>query len=415
MTLNKVFRIVPVLAMLAALIGRQDVAFAQTPDITVRFANPQNDCATLEYCLDMEFKADMTGQEVFGMNVRFFYDDSVLEFVDFRDFQGGYGPVAPNPPIILTSEPAGPALFNFAGAAEFVNGAIQLVSPGEPPVVLDTAEWTKLFQVCFLVDDPNANLDTFCPSIVFDLEQDPSNGGYLTGDDGIVITVVDPDPNGQSLPAYESVAQFNWEYIGNGTPPYGQPVDSVCSNINCALPLTLLAFNGAATETGNLLNWQTNDESNFLGFQVQRSVDLVTWKDLGFVPGEGNADEIHAYQYLDVSPDQGTDYYRLKLSDHDGMRRHSGIISIRNTKTPVFHELTVYPNPVKDGRIFVWLTRDPEPGSIVRLLDYTGRVIIERLISQSGMDLDVRELPSGVYLVWVITGSQRLVTRIYVD
>src|SRR5688572_14362991 len=129
---------------------------AQIPVITVRFANPQNDCVTQEYCLDVEFRSDTTEQELFGMNVRFFYDDDVLEFVNFRDYQGGYGAVVPDPPIISTSEPAGPALFNFTGAAEFVNGAIQLVNFGPPPIILDTTQWSKLFQICFLVDDPNA-------------------------------------------------------------------------------------------------------------------------------------------------------------------------------------------------------------------------------------------------------------------
>ena len=29
-------------------------------------------------------------QELFGMNVRFFYDDDILELIDFCDFLGGY-------------------------------------------------------------------------------------------------------------------------------------------------------------------------------------------------------------------------------------------------------------------------------------------------------------------------------------
>ena len=114
---------IPLWAVLSGLSLFHIALEAQIPVITVRFANPQNDCVTQEYCLDVELRSDITDQELFGMNVRFFYDDDVLEFVDFRDYQGGYDAVAPDPPIISTSEPAGPALFNFPGAAEFVNGA----------------------------------------------------------------------------------------------------------------------------------------------------------------------------------------------------------------------------------------------------------------------------------------------------
>ena len=57
-------------------------SYSQTT-VTVRYANGTYDCNTEEYCLDVEFQADEVGQEVYGMNVRFFYDDDILEFVDF--------------------------------------------------------------------------------------------------------------------------------------------------------------------------------------------------------------------------------------------------------------------------------------------------------------------------------------------
>ena len=226
--------------------------------------------------------------------------------VDFRNFQGGYGAVAPNPPVIVTSGPAGPALFNFEGPAEFVNGAMQLINSNAPPILLDTVEWTKIFQICFLVDDPNANLDTFCPSVIWDLEQNPENGGFLSGDDGIVITVDDPDPNNESLPALENVVQFNWMYSGNGTPPYGLPVDSTCSNINCTLPLNLLSFTGEATERGNKLEWKTSNEINVAGFELQRSLDALLWESLGFIKGADVSGEQQTYSFLDQYPAWGT-------------------------------------------------------------------------------------------------------------
>ncbi|MEP6792866.1 MAG: hypothetical protein ABJB16_00955, partial [Saprospiraceae bacterium] len=188
---------------------------SQVPVVTARFANPAYNCAN-EYCVDVEFRSDTPGVQIFGVNVRFFYPDSILEFIGFSDFQGGYGPVAPDPPIILTSAFAGTTLFNFNGPADFVNGAVQLVDPGIV-TYLDTATWTKLFQICFHIDDPNPNLQSFCPSLVWDLEQFPSNGefrqGYLLGDDGVVITLVDAMNNNESIETTEDVVQFNWMYI----------------------------------------------------------------------------------------------------------------------------------------------------------------------------------------------------------
>jgi hypothetical protein len=400
---------------LIGLTGSGSAIIGQTPVVTVRFANPQNDCATQEYCLDVEFKANMPDLEVFGMNVRFFYDDDILELIDFRDFQGGYGPVAPNPPASSTSIPAGPALFNFEGAAEFINGAMQLVSTGPPPILLDTLEWTKLFQICFNVDGINGNLDTFCPPVVWDLEQDPQNGGFLAGDDGVVITVTDPDPNNESLPSNENAAQFNWEYIGNGTAPYGQPVELVCSNINCALPLTLLAFQGAAEETGNLLEWQTTSEVNVKGFFVQQSPDGLAWKDLGFIESQGIGAGVNHYSYLDNEPLSRITYYRIRQVDEDGRAWHSKLISIRNNQVSNRFDLMIFPNPVTEGQLRVSASSGFTQGTVVRLLDCLGHIELESLMDPSGITFDVSGLPSGVYLIWVGNENESTTERVVID
>lgn len=395
------------------LFGLPGMPVAQVPVISVRLANPQNSCVTQEYCLDVEFKSDIPDQEIFGMNVRFFYDDDVLELVDFRDFQGGYGPVAPNPPVTATSASAGPALFNFTGPAEFVNGAMQLINSNATPILLNADEWTKIFQICFLVDDPNANLDTFCPSVVWDLEQDPENGGFLSGDDGVVITVDDPDPDNESLPTDENVVQFNWMYTGNGTPPYGEPVDSTCSNINCTLPLTLLSFKGKATESGNQLEWQTINEFNFAGFDVQRKLDEMSWESIGFVNGLGNIGSVQAYSFIDQHPGWGTDYYRLRQLDQDGRFAYSHIISLEKRAVSGI-DAAIYPNPVKEGLFFVYLAQPATDGGTIRILDSTGIVVREFSLREALTQVDVRGFVPGMYVVIVSTGAENTCKKIII-
>ncbi len=400
---------------LVGMSGFGNALFGQTPVVTVRFANPQNDCVTQEYCLDVEFRADMPDLEVFGMNVRFFYDDDILELIDFRDFQGGYGPVAPNPPVSSTSIPAGPALFNFEGAAEFINGAMQLVSSGPPPILLDTLQWTKLFQICFNVDGLNGNLDTFCPPVIWDLEQDPENGGFLAGDDGVVITITDPDPNNESLPSNENAVQFNWEYTGNGTPPYGQPIDLVCSNINCALPVTFLAFRGTAEESGNWLEWQTTQEVNSKGYYVQQSPDGLSWKDLAFIPCAESGTAINTYSFLDGEPQPSITYYRIQQADEDGRMWNSKLISIRNSKFSSSPGLMIFPNPVKEGHFSVITSSTFVQGTMVRLLDPLGQFVQEKRMDPSGITFDVSYLPSGIYLVWLGNDKESTAERVVID
>ena len=214
---------------------------AQEPLVAVRFANPNVNCLTFQYCLDVEFRSSPADLQVFGMNVRFFYDDAYLELVGFSDFQGGYGPVSPNPPIVTSTIPGtGTTFFGLPapGVADFVNGAIQLVDNSQPPILLDDENWSKLFQVCFTIDGPVVDSSAFCPPVIWDLEADPSNGGYLPGDDGVVITIVD-EPPFMSTASAENVEQFNWAYSGPGTPPFGAPTPVSCLSILCPVDLAL--------------------------------------------------------------------------------------------------------------------------------------------------------------------------------
>ncbi|HEY3384878.1 MAG TPA: hypothetical protein VGK46_00120, partial [Saprospiraceae bacterium] len=210
--------------------------------IIVRFSNPQFDIPSEEYCVDVEFQSLGDDEELFGMNVRFFYEESVLELIDFRDFQGAYDVVGT--PILFTSPPTfGYDYFGLGvpgnSAIDFVNGAIQLTDENSPPLIISSTGWTKLFQVCFTIDAPDPDSLHFCPSIIWDLEQNPANGGYLSGDDGVVITLT-TEVIGVTEAADEQVVQYNWEYIGNGSaPPFGQPVETDCNNISFLPPFVI--------------------------------------------------------------------------------------------------------------------------------------------------------------------------------
>ncbi len=216
-------------------------AVVSFPTIVTRFANPQYDCITEEYCLDVEFQSDLEGYEIYGMNTRLFYDAGILELIDVRDFQGGYDI---STPFTTTLSPPGVGytLFGFGqpgtGIATFVNGAIQLVDESAPPIHISTTEWTSLFRICFAIVDTVSDPEYFCPPVVWDLEQDPENGGFLVGDDGVVLIMVDPMDESLTIPAIEQVEQFNWQYIGDGSPPYGEPIETDCISVACLPVLT---------------------------------------------------------------------------------------------------------------------------------------------------------------------------------
>src|SRR5690606_16042534 len=249
------------------------------PTVEVRFANPAFDCHTQAYCLDVEFRGDEPDLEVFGVNVRFLYNPELMTFDAITNFAGGYGPVSPNPPLMTVSAPGiGYSWFGFGepgtGIATFINGSVQLVDQMQPEILLDTEEWTYLYQVCFtLLDSGDEN---FCPPVVWDLNQAQGmedRTGYFIGDDGVVITIVDPNNPEGSLPTVEDVVNFNWQYLGSGDePPYGEPIAETCITTNCAPIITC----------PDVLFVDCNDSVDPEDLESMPTVENICEGDLGF-------------------------------------------------------------------------------------------------------------------------------------
>jgi hypothetical protein len=51
---------------------------------------------------------------------------------------------------------------------------------------------------------------------------------------------------------------------------------------------------------------------------VERSTDLSSWVNIGFVEGMGNSQQLVKYYFEDKSPVHGVNYYRLTQYDTNG-------------------------------------------------------------------------------------------------
>jgi hypothetical protein len=119
---------------------------------------------------------------------------------------------------------------------------------------------------------------------------------------------------------------------------------------NCTiiiLPLELVSFTGEKDEETTLLSWQTATEVNVSHFVILRSTDEDSeWKEIGSVGAVGNSQHLISYDFVDDSPAQGNNYYRLKSVDLDGTFTLSHLVAVHfDLKIP----LTVYPNPASVG------------------------------------------------------------------
>lgn len=163
------------------------------------------------------------------------------------------------------------------------------------------------------------------------------------------------------------------------------------------------------------LDWATAMESDLSHFVVQRTVDGISWQDVGTVQAVGNSVETLDYSYIDRNvylPGTGKAifYYRLKSLDLDGTFEFSNIRVVTFESKDAEGGLSLQPNPAFDY-IEAGLNKDVTHIYDVtyQLIDVSGKVIAEGRFDDSYVRLDVKHIASGMYFFKVLHDGTSMV------
>lgn len=158
------------------------------------------------------------------------------------------------------------------------------------------------------------------------------------------------------------------------------------------LPVKLIYFNVKAEGKKAHLSWQTATEQNSDRFDIERSVDGLHFEKIGWVKAAGNSTSHIDYNYFDMSPKKGINYYRLKEVDIDNRLQLSEIKTAHFGDDIVF---ALYNNPTNGSDLKLTVNLLP---SILSVFDVSGRKVKEMNITTSSNSLSVAGLASGTYL-----------------
>lgn len=143
------------------------------------------------------------------------------------------------------------------------------------------------------------------------------------------------------------------------------------SSNNAALPVSLTKFEGQAiNKTQARLTWQTATEINNKQFEVEKSIDGVSFEKIATIDGNGNSSTIKNYQTIDNNF-VASAYYRLRQIDFNGTENMSQVIFIKNNNDKIL----VYPNPTS-GEIFIQSNENKQSNLNWKLTDAQGKVIL---------------------------------------
>lgn len=169
------------------------------------------------------------------------------------------------------------------------------------------------------------------------------------------------------------------------------------------LPLNLLAFDGKAVQSGNLLSWKTANEVNFSHFEIERSTDGSQFIKIGTQASNASG----YYEYLDATAAAADQYYyRLKMVDRDGRFSNSKIIRINNTGKAIVGQ--PYPNPAA-GAAAVDISTVANETWTFSVVDVMGRVLhsFTRSLPKGNHTIQLDHLRQGLNYIKIESGTVR--------
>jgi hypothetical protein len=191
--------------------------------------------------------------------------------------------------------------------------------------------------------------------------------------------------------------------------------------VPAVLPVKWLDFGAKSHQNQIELNWKTAQETNNVGFEIERSVNNLNYKKIGFVNGMGNTLRTIKYTFLDELENfEKQDalaenlYYRLKQIDFDGNFNYSKTITI---KAPSISSCNSYPNPFSDKINVQVYSNVSNQLCEIQILNLMGQVLIQKnWITNSNQSVfEVTETAgfnSGIYFLKVIVSGKSYIFKL---
>lgn len=181
-----------------------------------------------------------------------------------------------------------------------------------------------------------------------------------------------------------------------------------------SLPVTWQDFYGTALPSGIQLDWTTTLEINSDHFQIERAAPGESFQSIGSTPATGNATERQQYQFLDLTPLQGENIYRLVEKDRDGAETYSAAISVFFGESNEV-SLTALPTFRDDHLVFTAFSTKTQAAQF-QLFDLQGHQLINQSLQ---MDTGTQtfqhaceKLSAGVYLFQLKTASEQITYKV---
>lgn len=199
-----------------------------------------------------------------------------------------------------------------------------------------------------------------------------------------------------TIPAGEEI-MLRWADVNDGANDHHMQIDDVSIypyDVACAivLPVELVSFSAKRDGNSAILEWETASEQNNDYFAVERLDANGEFAAIGTVNGNGTTSQPSYYQFTDVHPLPGTNYYRLRQVDYNGNYSYSAIVAVAFEEEFPFTAQAWY----HEGIQFAQSGNTGE--TIITILAEDGRTISSQSASAARGEI-MTDAENGIYFV----------------
>ncbi len=143
--------------------------------------------------------------------------------------------------------------------------------------------------------------------------------------------------------------------------------------------------------------WTTLDELNINNYEIEKSVDGINFIKIGTNKAIGSGD----YNYLDLDPNVGNNFYRLKIVELDGTFYFSQIINVKYSGNKYL--FSILNNPIKNKTVLLQLQQVEKGDYTVTFCNTLGQKIYSKNIYHTGgtatQSIYLNNIAKGIYYV----------------
>ena len=170
------------------------------------------------------------------------------------------------------------------------------------------------------------------------------------------------------------------------------------------LPISFTGIKAYQQGANVAVEWKVAAELNVKNYEVEKSTNGINFVKVGTQLAIGNNSSDVTYNWLDLNPVSGNNFYRIRSTENSGLIKYSAIAKVNIGK--LVPSITVYPNPVTGKQVNLQFTAMDKGLYYIKLINTLGQVVYSSQYIHTGgsatFGFSIGNIKPGAYLMELI-------------